>query len=107
MGMEADTKVFMQRLVDVQTELYCFVSTVMGSNKSDVSDVVQETNRALIEHADGYDVARPFLPWALGFAKNQVLCHYKKCKRDRLVFDEELMARFERAYAQQDEAGLH
>lgn len=105
MGLEADIKVFMRRLVEAQTELYCFVSTVMGSNKSDVSDVVQETNRALIEHADGYDAARPFLPWALRFARNQVLCHYKRCKRDRLVFDEELMARFERTYARQDEAG--
>jgi RNA polymerase sigma-70 factor (ECF subfamily) len=106
MGLSPDTKVFMQRLVDVQTELFCFVATALGPDKSDVGDVVQETNRALIEHADDYDASRPFVPWAVAFAKRQILCHYKRCQRDRLVFDEELVARFEQAYARQDEAEL-
>ncbi|MDD4102248.1 MAG: sigma-70 family RNA polymerase sigma factor [Kiritimatiellae bacterium] len=101
--MKPDTKLFMQRLVDVQAELYCFVAALMVSNKSDVSDVVQETNRALIEHADDYDPSRPFTPWALTFARNQTLCHFKRCKRDRLVFDKQLVSRFAQEYARPDE----
>jgi len=100
MRLGADTKQFMQRLVAAQADLFCFVSAMMPYCRSDISDVVQETNRALIEHADDYDPERPFIPWMLAFAKNQILCFRKHCQTDRLIFDEELVARSEHMFAE-------
>lgn len=103
MELGADTKLFMRRLVEAQTELFCFVSALLPFNRSDVDDVVQETNRALIEHAGDYDEARPFLPWMLAFAKNQIRCFRKRHGADRLIFDDELIAKSEQAFAEEAE----
>lgn len=107
MRLGANTKSFMQRLVDAQTDLFCFVSAMLPYCKSNVSDVVQETNRALIEHAEDYDPARPFIPWMLAFAKNQILCFRKNCQTNRLIFDEELVARSEQAFAEESATDFH
>lgn len=62
-------------------------------------DVIQETALAIAEAFDQYDPAKPFVPWAIGIARNKVLQYYRKHSKDRLVFDEALLtqisARFE------------
>ena len=58
---------------------------------ADASDVLQETNLAILSHEATYDPARPFLPWARGVARKHVLRFYQKRGREKLVFDDGLV----------------
>lgn len=55
-------------------------------------DLLQETALVVAESFDAYDPARPFLPWAMGIARNKMLHYYRRHGSDRLVFDDELLA---------------
>ena len=50
-----------------------------------------------------YDPDQPFTPWAIGFARNKVLHHLRSHKRDRHVFDEELVGWLAQANVDQAE----
>jgi RNA polymerase sigma-70 factor (ECF subfamily) len=82
---------FLLQLTSHQSTLYAAVVAMMGGAEG-AHDVVQETNAALLEKAAEYDPARPFVPWAVGFARTQVMAWRKRLTRDRLVFDDELFA---------------
>jgi RNA polymerase sigma-70 factor (ECF subfamily) len=45
---------------------------VLVPQRADARDIVQETAVALWQHFSEYDPARPFVNWALGFARIQV-----------------------------------
>ena len=53
----------------------------------DRDDVLQEVAVAVIESFDRYDPGRPFVPWAIGVARNQVGLYLRRRGRDRLCFD--------------------
>ncbi len=81
----------MQLLTGTQSRLYAYICTLTGAAAS-ARDVLQETNLALWDKAHEYDPERPFLPWAYRIAYLQVLAYRKKCTRNRLVFDEQLVS---------------
>ena len=82
---------FVSRLTGAQLDLYAFICMLLG-NRQDAQDVLQDTNVMLMRHAGEYDPGRPFLPWAKAFAHNQVRAYLKRVSRNRLVFDEGLVA---------------
>jgi RNA polymerase sigma-70 factor (ECF subfamily) len=67
-------------LAGIQTELYAFVKNRVN-DESDADDVVQESNKVLINKEEHYNSNYPFRSWALGIAKWQVLAYYKRVKR--------------------------
>lgn len=90
--MNPESPTLSQQLAGAQFDLYAFIAVLMrGSN--DASDVLQETNLAILTHEATYDPARPFLPWARGIARKHVLRFYQKKGREKLVFDESLIER--------------
>lgn len=54
-------------------------------------DVLQETSLVLWRKAAEYDETRPFLPWAMSIAWNQVRAARRDASRDRHVFDDALV----------------
>src|SRR5688572_4735903 len=74
-----------------QSSLYAYVCSLLGTSAG-AADVLQETNVVLWEKLGEYDPARPFIAWAYGVAYFQVLAHRKRLSRERLVFDDELLA---------------
>lgn len=91
------------------------VAAYIGSGIRDrqhCEDVIQETALVIAENFDQYDPAKPFLPWAMGVARNKVLQYYRKYSNDRLVFDQAMLqqigTRFEEQgdQAKQREAAL-
>lgn len=54
-------------------------------------DVVQGTALILLRKFRDWDSSRPFLPWALGVAKFEILAHRRDAGRSRLVFDDALL----------------
>ena len=85
------TPEFLLLLTSHQSTLYASISAMLGGVEG-AQDVLQETNVVLLEKAGDYDAARPFVPWAVTFAKFQVLAWRKRQTRDRLVLDDELFA---------------
>lgn len=57
----------------------------------DAEDVLQEVAVSIAKNYNSYDPTRPFVAWALGIARNHMLMHFRKNRRNRLVFSEEMM----------------
>lgn len=57
----------------------------------DAEDLLQEVAVSLAKDFEKYDSERPFVAWVLGIARNQLLMYYRRQRRDRLVFNEEVM----------------
>jgi len=67
-------------LAEVQGDLSVFIKNRIA-NESDAHDVIQESNKVLIDKEGDYNPNYPFRSWAIGVAKWQVLAHYKRVKR--------------------------
>ena len=83
------TEQFVQQLAECQARLFGYVFSLLG-DRSRAADVVQETNLVLWRKIDQYQPDRPFLPWAFGIARFQVLAHLRDQQRDRLLLDADL-----------------
>jgi len=89
--LESDQQVRDRRFVDLltshQRDIYVYTFTLMAGDSA-TADVVQNANVDLWVHKEEFDLARPFLPWALRFAHNRVLAFRKTRSRSRLVFSD-------------------
>lgn len=54
---------------------------VLVPQRNDARDIVQDTAVALWQHFDQYDPQRPFLNWALGFARMHVRRFFRAVER--------------------------
>lgn len=57
-------------------------------------DVLQETALVIFRRFAEYDDSRPFVGWALGIAKFQVLGQWRDALRCPVVFDDEVLSGF-------------
>jgi len=96
---------FHQRLTGAQSSLYAFICSLLGGG-ANAGDVLQETNLMLWEKAEQFDRSRDFLPWAFQFAHMQVLAHRKRQKRDRLLFDDDLVQTLATEFAEKNMANF-
>ncbi len=80
-----------------------FVTAVVRDFR-DRDDVLQDVAVAVIESFDRWDSERPFVPWAIGVARNQVGLYLRRRRREQRVleFDPQTMDSLEIAFA--DEA---
>jgi RNA polymerase sigma-70 factor (ECF subfamily) len=58
---------------------------------SDAEDIVQEVALVLMRRFSEYDHERPFVAWAIGIARLQVLQHWNRQKKRPKFVDEELL----------------
>lgn len=82
---------FVKRLTEAQFALQSYIAFLIG-NVEDAKDILQETNLSLWRQARKYDYSRPFLPWAKSIAMYKVMTYRTLQSRERLVFDNELLA---------------
>ena len=82
-----------------QPVVSAFVASVVRDFR-DRDDVLQETALAVFDAFDKYDTSRPFNAWALGIARNQVSLYIRKRRRDRLVFDDNVMISLATAFSE-------
>jgi RNA polymerase sigma-70 factor, ECF subfamily len=62
-------------------------------------DVLQQVAVLLVREFDKYDASRPFLPWALGIARNMVLKSRREAARhSRQFLNEALVHQIEQAF---------
>jgi RNA polymerase sigma-70 factor (ECF subfamily) len=81
---------FAVQMTKCQRKLHAFIVSLVW-NPADADDVLQETNLVLWQKAAEFDVARPFLPWAMRFAQFQALAWLKARQRQRVIFDSDLV----------------
>lgn len=80
---------FLGRYLQAQESLRAYVQALVRDPHA-ADDILQETGLALWRGRADYDPARPFLPWALGVARNQVARWRRDRARDRLRFAPEI-----------------
>lgn len=56
-----------------------------------VDEIFQETMLTAWQKLDDFDTSRLFAPWLRGIAKNHILTHYRKSKREMLLGNDELL----------------
>jgi RNA polymerase sigma-70 factor (ECF subfamily) len=82
---------FVHAFLECQNALRAYVTAlVMDPNEAD--DVVQETNVVLCRQADEFPTINNFTAWACRIAFFEVLSSRKRRQRDRLLFDDALLA---------------
>lgn len=82
-----------------QPVVSAFVTSVVRDFK-DRDDLLQEIAVAAIESFDAYNPERPFVPWVIGIARNQIGLYLRQRRRERLVFDEETVSCLEIAFSE-------
>jgi RNA polymerase sigma-70 factor, ECF subfamily len=86
---------------DHQRSLYLYVYSLVN-RAEDAYDILQETNLALWRDADRVAAIADFRSWAYRIAFNQVLVYRRRRVRDRLYFDESLLAQMAEGMQSQD-----
>ena len=81
---------FIEALTRHQPALEAFCHANLA-NREDAREVLQATCVKLWQKAEDWDPETEFLPWAFTVARFMVLSHYRDHKRDRLVFDEDVI----------------
>ncbi|MBI1372359.1 MAG: sigma-70 family RNA polymerase sigma factor [Phycisphaera sp.] len=89
--MRDDTKQFITDLVAVQPRLQAMLMSLLA-NFNAMEEVLQETNTALWENRGEFEPGTNFGAWACKVAYYQVLTYRKKAKRERLRFNDQLLA---------------
>ena len=74
-----------------------FISSVVQSFQ-DAEDVLQMTAITLAKKYDQYDQSRPFVAWAIGIAKYEVLTYRRQKAKDQHVFDDAVVDQITQAY---------
>ena len=82
---------FVRALIDCQDALRAYATTLLF-DPAEADDVVQQTNVVLCRQADEFPKIENFAAWACRIAYFEVLSHRKRRKRDRLLFDDDLLS---------------
>jgi RNA polymerase sigma-70 factor (ECF subfamily) len=82
---------FVRLLTGSQAALYACILSLLP-DRAAAQDVLQETNVTLWHKADDFEPGTSFMAWAARIARYHVLNFRRKAKRERLVFDDELIA---------------
>jgi len=82
---------YVQQLTDCQNRLYAYILMLLP-NHDDAADVLQETNLTLWRKVNDFTEGTDFGAWACRVAYYQVMARLRDAKRERLVFDENLLA---------------
>ena len=91
--METPDREFVYQLTESQKRIFAYLMTLLGSHE-DASDVLQETNLVLWRKMDEFEPGTNFGAWACKTAYFQALAFLRDRKRDRHLFDDELLEKF-------------
>ena len=91
-GPAASPDEFVTVLLRHQREIYAFIATLLP-HRVELDDVYQQTCLVLWQKRNQFDPARPFLPWAYAFARNEVFSHLRRERRTGMHLSDELLAR--------------
>ncbi len=85
---------FIEQYTASQPQLLGYVMAAIG-NLPDSQDVLQKANLTMWRKAETFDSSRAFMPWAIGFLRTQILSYYRDRKRERLLFDDDVVEKIQ------------
>lgn len=97
--MQEETTDFTGKLLAIQPLLHSFVLSALPGYPDQVADVVQNINVALLRRTNDYDSAKPFTPWAIAFAKNQIRDFLGRQRKNHLIFNSDTLDVLANLYA--------
>lgn len=84
----------MRNMAALWVKSQSIVSAYISSNVFDshgAEDIIQETAKAVAEKFHTFDTSRPFTPWVLAIARNQLLNYYRGQSRNKFVLNEQAL----------------
>jgi|688.fasta_scaffold11497_2 RNA polymerase sigma-70 factor (ECF subfamily) len=84
------TRTFGKWVASVQERLSAYLIASIG-HRADADDVLQEINLVLWRKRDDFEPGTSFWAWAQRVAFFQIMAFRKRRKRDRLVFDDDVL----------------
>jgi RNA polymerase sigma-70 factor (ECF subfamily) len=90
MNRDDRTERFIRLMTGHQNGLFTYLASLLGS-LNDAQDVLQETNLVLWRRSDDFVEGTDFGAWARTIAHYQILAYVRDKKRDRHVFDVQLL----------------
>ena len=91
--LDPPDKEFIFQLTDWQNRLFGYLFTLLGS-EHDARDVLQQTNLVLWQKIQEFEPGTNFGAWARRCAYFEALAFLRDRKRDRHLFDDDLLALF-------------
>lgn len=89
---------FAKLWTSVLPQVSAFVgSLVFDANERD--DVLQDTAVAAMQGFAQFDASKPFSPWAIGIARNQVRLYLRRKTKTPLPFDDEALSALVQAFS--------
>lgn len=88
--MTDPNETFVQNIAEHQNRVFGYIYSMLGDHNR-AADVLQETNLVLWRKRESYQPDAPFLPWAFGIARMQVLAHVRDRGRQNCLLDQELV----------------
>lgn len=82
---------FLTHFTRVQGAVLAYIRSLVH-DPAGADDVFQTASLTLWRRFDSFHRGEPFLPWALGIARHEVLHYWRSRRRDRLVFSEAALA---------------
>jgi RNA polymerase sigma-70 factor (ECF subfamily) len=89
--MDAKSDAFITQLTAAQPSLWAYVFSLLPDHGA-AQDVLQETNLTLWRRAADFQLGTSFLSWACQVAYFHVLSQRRRVRRDRLIFDDAVLA---------------
>lgn len=98
--LDENQQILFTRLwTDAQPTVSQFVASLVRDSWA-VRDIVQNVSLVLLRKFAEYDESKPFLPWALGMAKFEILGYRRDTARDRMICDSEFLDQYAQAWAE-------
>lgn len=89
-----DPSSFELELESVQSLLMAYIRTMVPQQHL-AQDILQETNLVLLKKKSQFTTGTSFWHWSKKVAYFQIMAHWKTIKRNRLVFDEDILHQIE------------
>ena len=96
---EQDQERFVRLWTSAQPAVANYVHAVVR-DRGIAEDVLQESAMVLFRRLPEYDGERPFIAWALGIARFQVMSARRDEARSLVDFDDEVLAQFTETWAE-------
>lgn len=77
-GLAGDAKAHQQMLAAAATRLRAYFGRRLGTDASDVEDLVQEALIAIHSRRESYNPTLPFTAWLHGIARHKLIDHFRR-----------------------------
>ncbi len=90
MSLDEENKEYVRLIASSERRLAGYILTLVP-NYYDADEILQETHVKLWEERSRYEHGTNFHAWAMRIAHYQVMTWRKKCERNRLTFNDDLL----------------